>query len=60
MKAQEDRSQTDALRREIKERKRAGRSWRDLAGPPPLFTMIYSEAAGSVVYGVALSPEIFY
>jgi hypothetical protein len=53
MKAQEDLSHPDALRRELKERKRAGRSWSDLAGQSsPLFTMIYSEAAESIVYGL--------
>jgi hypothetical protein len=49
MRAQEDRSHPDDLRRELKERKRAGRSWSDLAGPFPLFTMIYSEAAEPIV-----------
>ena len=54
MNAQEDRSHPEALRRELKERKRAGRSWSVLAGPSPLFTMIYSEAAEPIVYGSTL------
>ena len=60
MKAQEDRSHPDALRRELKERKRAGRSWSDLAGPSPLFTMIYSDAAESIVYGITRPRKICY
>lgn len=52
MKAQEDCSNPDALRREVKDRKRASRSWSNPAGPSPLFTMIYSDAAEPIVYDV--------
>lgn len=54
MRAQEDCSHPDALRRELKERKQAGRSWSDLAEPSPLFAMIYSKAAEPIVYGSTL------
>lgn len=60
MKAQEDRSHLDALRRELKERKRAGRSWSDLVGPSPLFTMIYSDAAEPVVYAITRPQKIYH
>ncbi|KND86174.1 hypothetical protein TOPH_09198 [Tolypocladium ophioglossoides CBS 100239] len=45
MSAQESHLHPDKLRRELRERKRAGRSWKVLAGPSPLFTMLYSEAS---------------
>lgn len=50
MNAQERRSNTSALRRELQERKRFGRSWSDLAGPSPLFVLVYSDAAEPIVY----------
>ncbi|CAH0020151.1 unnamed protein product [Clonostachys rhizophaga] len=52
MQAQEDCSHPDDLRREVKERKRASRSWSSLSGPSPLFTMIYSDAAEAIVRDV--------
>ncbi|KAK4032878.1 hypothetical protein C8A01DRAFT_20124 [Parachaetomium inaequale] len=50
MSAQERRSNTRDLRRELQERKRFGRSWSDLAGPSPLFVLVYSDAAEPIVY----------
>lgn len=49
MSAQEDTSNPDDLRRELRERKRAGRSWKDLSKPSPLLVLMYSEAAESVM-----------
>ncbi|KAH6869636.1 hypothetical protein B0T10DRAFT_418283 [Thelonectria olida] len=49
MSAQEDASNPDNLRRQLKERKRAGRSWEDLSKPSPLLVLMYSEAAESVM-----------
>ncbi|KAG5803331.1 hypothetical protein H9Q74_012316 [Fusarium xylarioides] len=49
MGAQEDTSNAYFLRRKLKERKRAGRSWRDLSDPSPLFVLMYSDAAERIV-----------
>lgn len=54
MMAQEDCGSPSALRRALQERKRTSRSWNDMAGPSPLFTMMYSEAAEQIVYVFAL------
>ena len=37
------------LLRELRERKRAGRSWNDLSKPSPLLVLMYAEAAESVM-----------
>ncbi|KAF4446821.1 hypothetical protein F53441_9574 [Fusarium austroafricanum] len=50
MSAQESHQHPNDLRRELKERKRAGVSWRYLSGPSPLFTMIYSQASELIMY----------
>ncbi|KAJ4248085.1 hypothetical protein NW762_012855 [Fusarium torreyae] len=50
MSAQQSHLHPDDLRRELKERRRAGRVWRDLSGPSPLFTMVYSQASESIMY----------
>ncbi|KAF5228230.1 hypothetical protein FANTH_14551 [Fusarium anthophilum] len=50
MSAQQSHQHPDDLRRELKERKRAGKIWRDLSGPSPLFTMVYSHASESIMY----------
>jgi hypothetical protein len=57
MSAQESHSHPDDLRRELRERKRAGRSWEDLAKLSPLLSMIYLEAAEPVVYGCPILME---
>lgn len=49
MSAQEDTSNPRNLRRELRERKRAGRSWNDLSKPSPLLVLMYAEAAESVM-----------
>ncbi|EXL39880.1 hypothetical protein FOCG_17547 [Fusarium oxysporum f. sp. radicis-lycopersici 26381] len=38
------------LRRELKERKRTGRSWTNLAEPSPLLAMMYSTASEPILY----------
>lgn len=50
MSAQTSHLHSDNLRRELKERKRTGGSWRDLSEPSPLFTMVYSQASEPIVY----------
>ncbi|EXL41496.1 hypothetical protein FOCG_16300 [Fusarium oxysporum f. sp. radicis-lycopersici 26381] len=49
MSAQESHPHPNDVRRELRERKRAGRSWEDLAKLSPLLSMIYLEAAEPVV-----------
>jgi hypothetical protein len=49
MSAQDDASDLYCLRRKLKERKRAGRSWRDLSKPSPLLVLMYSDAAERIV-----------
>lgn len=49
MSAQEDPFDPDCLRRKLKERKRAGRSWQDLSKPSPLFVLMYSDATERIV-----------
>ncbi|KAK7582818.1 hypothetical protein V3481_012116 [Fusarium oxysporum f. sp. vasinfectum] len=49
MSAQDDASDLYCLRRRLKERKRAGRSWRDLSKPSPLLVLMYSDAAERIV-----------
>lgn len=49
MSAQEDASNPCYIRHKLKERKRAGRSWRDLSKPSPLFVLMYSDAAERIV-----------
>ncbi|KAH7205285.1 hypothetical protein BKA60DRAFT_579208 [Fusarium oxysporum] len=44
-----DASDLYCLRRRLKERKRAGRSWRDLSKPSPLLVLMYSDAAERIV-----------
>lgn len=48
--AQESQLHPHELRRQVGERKRAGRSWSDLAKPSPLFVLMYSEASESLMY----------
>lgn len=57
MSAQEGTSNPDDLRRQLKERKRAGRSWKILSKPSPLFVLLYSDAAESIMY-VHIFPSI--
>lgn len=49
MSAQEDIRDSYYIRRQLKERKRAGRSWRDLSKPSPLLVLMYPEAAERVM-----------
>jgi hypothetical protein len=49
MSAQTNTLSPDDLRRELKERKRIGRSWKDLSKPSPLLVLMYSGAAESVM-----------
>jgi hypothetical protein len=56
MSAQPGHSNTDCLRRELKERKRRARIWSDLARPSPLLVLIYSEAAETIMYAFPLAP----
>jgi hypothetical protein len=50
MKAQEGYADAASHRRQLLERKRAGRRWKQLAGPSPLFLLVYSDAAERIVY----------
>jgi len=50
LSAQERSSNMGNLRNKLKERKRSGRSWTDLARPSPLFVLIYSDSAEPIVY----------
>ena len=50
LSTQEKYSNTGNLRNELKERKRSGRSWTDLARPSPLFVLMYSDSAETIVY----------
>lgn len=47
--AQENRFNSNYLRRELQERKRAGRSWKDLSKPSPLLVLMYSEATEAIM-----------
>jgi hypothetical protein len=47
--AQEGRGKATYQRRELLERKRIGQRWLQLAGPSPLFLLIYSEEAEQIV-----------
>ncbi|RBA10333.1 hypothetical protein FPRO05_04922 [Fusarium proliferatum] len=49
MGAQEDNSNPDDLRRQLKERKRVGTMWKSLSEPSPLLVLMYSEAAEAIV-----------
>ncbi|KAJ2906477.1 hypothetical protein MKZ38_001458 [Zalerion maritima] len=49
MSARERRSNVKDLEYELKERKRCGRSWTDLARPSPLFVLVYSDLAEPIV-----------
>ena len=49
MSAQDDVSDQDCLRYKLKERKRTGRSWRDLSKPLPAFVLMYSDATERIV-----------
>ncbi|RSL64175.1 hypothetical protein CEP51_013191 [Fusarium floridanum] len=49
MSAQESHLHPDDLRRELRERKRTGRRWRDLASLSPPFVLMYSEASEPIV-----------
>lgn len=54
MTAQEECTDPAARRRQLLERKRAGRRWKQLAGPSPLFLLVYSGAAPRIVYVIPL------
>lgn len=49
MSAQEDARDQCYLRRQLNERKRTGRSWRDLSKPSPLLVLMYPEAADRIM-----------
>jgi hypothetical protein len=49
MSAQEDISDPNGLRRQIRERRRIGRCWKDLSKPSPLLVLMYSEAAEPIM-----------
>ncbi|KAK3377660.1 hypothetical protein B0H63DRAFT_435866, partial [Podospora didyma] len=49
MTAQETSQNAGDLRRELKERKRRGRRWSELARPSPLFVLVYSDAAEQII-----------
>lgn len=48
--SQEGSSNIRNIRNKLKERKRSGRSWTDLARPSPLFVLIYSDIAEIITY----------
>jgi len=50
MSAQDGVADPAIRRRQLLERKRAGRRWKELAGPSPLFLLVYSDAAERIVY----------
>lgn len=49
MSAQEDTSNPDRVRKQLLERKRIGRSWKEVSRKSPLLVLMYSEAAESVL-----------
>ncbi|KAF5675917.1 hypothetical protein FDENT_9634 [Fusarium denticulatum] len=49
MGAQEDNSNPDDLRRQVKERKRVATMWKSLSEPSPLLVLMYSDAAETIV-----------
>ncbi|KAK3377444.1 hypothetical protein B0H63DRAFT_372150, partial [Podospora didyma] len=49
MTAQEGYTDPASRRRQLLERKRAGRRWKQLAGPSYLFLLVYSDAAERIV-----------
>ncbi len=57
---QERCSSQEKLRCELKERKRSGRTWSDLAGPSPLLVLLYSEAAEPIGYANFPRPCMMY
>lgn len=57
MSAQDGFTDATSQRRELIERKRVGRRWRQLAGPSPFFLLVYSDAAEQMMW-VACSPRV--
>ncbi|RYC77874.1 hypothetical protein BFJ63_vAg19252 [Fusarium oxysporum f. sp. narcissi] len=49
MSAQEDTSDPNGLRRQLRERRRVGKCWKDLSKPSPLLVLMYSEAAEPIM-----------
>ncbi|KAK2684889.1 hypothetical protein QWA68_016356 [Fusarium oxysporum] len=49
MSAQEDTADPNGLRRQLRERRRVGKCWKDLSKPSPLLVLMYSEAAEPIM-----------
>ncbi|PNP58756.1 hypothetical protein FNYG_15034 [Fusarium nygamai] len=49
MSAQEDTADPNGLRRQLRERRRVGKCWKDLSKPSPLLVLMYSEAAERIM-----------
>ncbi|KAI0804238.1 hypothetical protein GGR55DRAFT_324178 [Xylaria sp. FL0064] len=49
-RAQVSRIDTGALRRTLYERRRTSRGWTTLAGPSPLFLLVYSDVAETIIH----------